>query len=200
MPTPLVWPLTLIEFLATDPTHNSVTVVFPRNVINSADLVDASRYTVIGPSSVTVASVLRVSDTSVILSLAGSLLSGLSYSLSLTARTAVASDDGSGNSGSTSATFLGVGDSPHILDVRALSEFQILVVFSKLVRMVSSLNPDDALNPLNYSISSGSTPVNVSSVSANSDKAVVLNTTVMQDIPYTLDVENIKDLAGNVVS
>jgi len=71
------------------------------------------------------------------------------------------------------------------------------VIYSKAVKQVSPSNPDDALNPSNYSITGG---VAVSSAVSVSSTQVELQVTGQQNgHSYTLTVENVKDLSNNEV-
>jgi hypothetical protein len=76
----------------------------------------------------------------------------------------------------------------------------VRVVYTKAVKQVSASNPDDALNPDNYSIA-GASSVVVSSVATVSPNIVDL--TVGGQVAggeYTLTVENVEDLANNPIA
>lgn len=75
---------------------------------------------------------------------------------------------------------------------------KVRVHYSKAVKQVSPANPDDALNPTNYSITGG---VSVSSVTHVNSQVVELQVSGQQNgHSYTLTVVSVQDLSNNEVA
>jgi len=104
--------------------------------------------------------------------------------------------------GSLSRTFDGRGTRPFIADART-SETEVAklrVIFSEAVKQVSAGNANDALNPANYTITGPST-VTVTGVASLSSSMVELSVVGQRAGlgRYTVQVENVEDLANNAV-
>jgi hypothetical protein len=158
-----------------------VRILFSEAMDNNADLKDPANYTVaeaVGSVARTVASISpeqAVGPSYLDLTLDGEMTAGTdNYNVQVD--TSV--KDLAGNTLDPAADdvdFHGYGVVPVIRKVVAGADdlTKVRVVFSKAVKQVSSGNPDDALNPANYSIT-GSSSVVVSSVSTVTTNIVEL--------------------------
>jgi len=203
-PGPVVVPLT---FIAEMSEPSIAQLVFSRAVVHSADLENPAHYTVTPPPGLpapTVASATFVSPTVTALRLSGDLLDGGTYTVQLAVKTAMALDDGTGND-LGGQNFSAAYTRPYVESAIAgppqLSHSTVVVRFSRAMRMVSSGNPDDALNPSNYAIVEEltGTPVGVDSVVMLNSTMVQLTTDLLHPIRYLLTVSNVLDIPGNLV-
>jgi hypothetical protein len=181
-----------------------VTITFDRAVVDSIALRTISNYTITPPGGTPTPSILNVGVTSNTVTLAiDDCLNGGTYSVTVTAGTAIASADG-GKNLATPASFTGAGaQAPTIAASFATGPNTLRVVFSKAVRQVSSGNADDALNLANYVVTDTVTTLTlpISAVVGKAPTVVDITTsTQVSKRKYTVVDSNIKDLAGNVVA
>lgn len=187
--------------------RDSTTVrVYFSEGMNSSGLNTPGNYTITeGPGAVarSVASVSLESVTAptwVDLILDGGMTAGSSnYNVEV-----AAVEDAAGNPIDTAADdvdFDGVGERPEIRSVIVDAEdiTKARVVYSKAVKQVSAANPDDALNPANYSVTGAS---QVSAISVSTITTNIVEVSLSGQVyggEYTLTVQNVEDIEGNPI-
>lgn len=75
---------------------------------------------------------------------------------------------------------------------------RLRVIYSWPVKQVNPANPDDALNPANYTVTGGVTVTSVSTVSSTEVELVVSGQQYGQS--YTMGISNVEDVSNNVIS
>lgn len=95
---------------------------------------------------------------------------------------------------------------PTVLEAYALREKQVRVTFSETVTQVNATAENDALNPANYAIALEAgwpavTPAVVSVETDGLDRVILtLDVHMTRRATYSVTVENVEDLPGNVVT
>jgi hypothetical protein len=186
---------------------SNITVTFQAQVVQGPALLDARNWSILRPATaapVIVNSVRWVDAFHVILSVnPGTPTDEGTYSVSLAPHSVNDLLTGTDNPGALAATYLTV---PTVLLAVVSSKVTgantIQVTYNKRVQEVSASGPNDALNPGNYIVydPTTGTPVSVQAVAPVSGYTVALTTTSQLPIQYKVQVINVKDLQGNIIT
>lgn len=184
------------EATALDP--NTVRVTFNEDMQDTAQIRTASRYTFTGPTTITAASVLVSSATTVDVTITGTMHDFGIYTVYVgPPYTGIV--DLVGNSldpAHHSVTFSGLAGYAQIVSASANTNGTIRVTYDSAMRRVNPASIDDATNPSNYALASGTgilrTPQSVAVVQASPTIVdVSVNGEMTLGATYTITVSNV---------
>lgn len=177
-----------ITLLTTTPFANGVVVQFSDNISLLPTGSLASNWVITGPTVVTVNSVTALADEITINS--SEMLAGQNYTLVIPG-SFISDPSGYPYGGPFTVNFTAVATPPIAISANWIDSNTVEITFSEAV------NHTDATSPLNYNISPS---ISVLSVSQKTQSIYVIKTSSQDaNILYTITVNNIRDLAGNII-
>jgi hypothetical protein len=185
---------------ATVPAINKVRVVFDESMDSTAQLIDSTRYSISGPTTINVDSVAIVNSTTVELSTSGEMRTGVNNYTVTVGPPYTGIRDIAWNEldpAHHAALFSGVGIAPQVSSAVALDKKTIQITFNEPMQDTAEIK-----TAARYTFVGPSVVTAVSVIVLDSQNvAVTITETMLNSLPYTVSVgppfTGIVDIAGN---